>query len=178
MDYQKLQEWSKIAGHRIAQLFVMDEETWKHYANPWSFWTRLLCFPLLILAIYARVWWGISSWVIVVIAMTWTWLNPRIFPAPRTSKNWSSFATFGERVWLNRKVVPIPKDQRRVIGSLTFLMFVNVFPLAYGLIDLDLPFVVFPMILQLVVKLWFYDRMVWLYTHMQCTNPTYASWIY
>jgi hypothetical protein len=42
---------SKIAG-----AFGMTEDAWKRHANPWSVWTRFAAIPLMILAIWSRVW--------------------------------------------------------------------------------------------------------------------------
>jgi hypothetical protein len=44
---------SKIAG-----AFGMTEDAWKRHANPWSVWTRFAAIPLMILAIWSRVWLG------------------------------------------------------------------------------------------------------------------------
>ena len=42
----------------IANIFKMDESTWMRHANPWSVGTRFTVLPLLILAIWSRVWLG------------------------------------------------------------------------------------------------------------------------
>lgn len=163
---------------KIGRFFETDDDSWKHYANPLSLWLRLMCFPILTIAVYARVWWGVFSWLIVLLSALWIWLNPKVFPAPSSTKNWASFAVFGERVWMHRHQVPIPYFHERTIRILSFILLVNLFPLAYGLIEANAAFVFFPLIIQMIFKLWFYDRMVWLYTQMQAENPTYASWIY
>ncbi len=185
MDDAKIKGWLRPVWRRIyawiskgRQFFEMDDDSWKHYANPLSLWIRLFCFPVLAVAIYARVWWGAWSWIIVLLSSLWIWLNPKIFPAPHSTKNWASFATFGERVWLHRHDVPIPYSHQWIANALSAVMLINLFPLAYGLIEVNAAFVFFPVMIQMIAKLWFYDRMVWLYTQVQADNPTYASWMY
>jgi hypothetical protein len=50
--------------------------------------------------------------------------------------------------------------------------------LAWGLYDLD----VWPMLVGFLLaffgKLWFADRMVWLYEDMKDATPEYRSWLY
>jgi hypothetical protein len=50
--------------------------------------------------------------------------------------------------------------------------------LAFGLYALDPWPTVFGMTLVMVGKLWFVDRMVWLYEDMKNASPEYQSWLY
>src|SRR5687767_10226355 len=93
----------------MAQAFGMDEGTWARHANPWSVWTRYTVLPLLMLAIWSRVWLGWWSIVPVLLTLLWAWLNPRLFPVPSSTNNWASMAVLGERVWMNRGKVPLPQ---------------------------------------------------------------------
>lgn len=54
MDYAKIKEWLRPVWRRIYswirkghKFFEMDDDSWKHYANPLSLWIRLICFPIL-----------------------------------------------------------------------------------------------------------------------------------
>ena len=69
---------------RLATAFAMSEDVWMHHANPWSVWTRFTVLPLLILAIWSRVWLGWWAFVPMAAAVLWMWLNPRIFPKPQS----------------------------------------------------------------------------------------------
>lgn len=57
---------------RIASVFHMDEETWMRHANPWSVWTRTTALPLLILAVWSRVWIGWWALLPIAAAVLWT----------------------------------------------------------------------------------------------------------
>ena len=157
-------------------LMRMDEATWARHANPLSVWTRFTCLPLLILAIWSRVWFGWWSLVPIALALFWTWINPRAFPPPANPGTWASKGTFGERVFLNRTAVPIPEHHRRWAFALGALSATGLPPLVWGLWQLDLTMTVLGTILVVLPKVWFVDRMVWLYEDMKTANPDYVAW--
>jgi hypothetical protein len=74
----------------LERLMAMDDRVWRRHANPWSGWTRVAALPLLVLAIWSRVWIGWWALVAVWLVVVWTWLNPRLFPEPRTLDAWMS----------------------------------------------------------------------------------------
>lgn len=162
---------------RIASLFRMTDEVWMRHANPWSVWTRFAVLPLLVLAVWSRGWIGWWSLIPVAVVLVWTWLNPRIFPRPRSTDNWASKAVLGERVWLNRGRIPVPPHHRTLPGILNAVSLIGTVFLVWGLIVID----VWPTLLGLAIvylgKLWFVDRMVWLYEDMKDADPTYRSWL-
>jgi hypothetical protein len=41
---------------KVADTFRMTDDAWQRHANPWSVWTRFAAIPLMILAIWSRVW--------------------------------------------------------------------------------------------------------------------------
>lgn len=161
----------------IVSTMKMNEATWLRHANPWSVWTRFTCLPLIVLALWSRQW--IDMWFIapLALALIWTWLNPRIFPEPASFDHWPAKATFGERVWLNRAHVPISRHHERAVQILTLIMVPCLLVMAYGLYALSLWPTLAGMILLMVVKTWFCDRMVWLYEDMRKINAIYASWV-
>ena len=57
----------------------MTDDAWKRHANPWSVWTRFAAIPLMILAIWSRVWLGWWCLVPVAAVIVWLWLNPHVF---------------------------------------------------------------------------------------------------
>lgn len=162
----------------IAASFSMDEATWARHANPWSVWTRFSVLPLLILAIWSRVWLGWWCLISVTIVIGWMWLNPRIFPKPSSTNNWASKAVLGERVWLNRDMVPVPKHHQRVPNILSAVSTSGVIFLIWGLADLNVWSTLLGVVLVYLGKLWFIDRMVWLYEDMKDVKPEYRSWLY
>ncbi|AFY92179.1 hypothetical protein Cha6605_0922 [Chamaesiphon minutus PCC 6605] len=100
---------------KIAAAFKMSDEAWLRHANPWSGWTRFTTvLPLLILAIWSRVWLDWWSLLPITGAVLWMWFNPHVFPKPSSTKNWISKGVLGERVWLNRDRVPVPQHHQRI----------------------------------------------------------------
>ncbi|NJO80756.1 MAG: hypothetical protein HC827_21140 [Cyanobacteria bacterium RM1_2_2] len=164
---------------KIASAFQMSEEAWARHANPWSGWTRFVTtLPLLVLAVWSRVWLGGWSLIPVITAVLWIWLNPRIFPKPRSTDHWISKGVLGERVWLNRDQIPVPQHHHRVPNLLNVVSALGAVLMIGGLIQLDTWPTMFGATLVIFGKLWFIDRMVWLYEDMKDTNPEYRSWLY
>jgi hypothetical protein len=108
-------DWAR----RISHAFAMDDATWRRHANPWSVWTRVAAFPLLVLAIWSRIWFGWGALVPITLMIVWLWYNPRAFLPPRSTDNWASKAVLGERVWLARNAVPIPLHHARMASLLS-----------------------------------------------------------
>ncbi|HEX5872076.1 MAG TPA: DUF6653 family protein [Longimicrobium sp.] len=162
----------------MAQAFGMDEATWARHANPWSVWTRYTALPLLVLAIWSRAWLGWWSMVPLAVATLWTWINPRLFPVPSSTDNWASKAVLGERVWMERGKVAVPPHHRRAPHLLSAVAALGVPFLAWGLYRLEPWPTLFGTLLVFSGKLWFLDRMVWLYQDMKDARPEYRRWLY
>lgn len=147
----------------IARLFAMDDAAWLRHASPWSVLTRFTALPLLILAFWSRLWLGWWATVPVALAILWTWINPRIFPAPQSLHHWASRGVLGERVWMNRDAAPVPERHRRVPAVLSAVSGAGMIPAIWGVLVFD----PWPTLLGAAVvylaKLWFLDRMVWLW---------------
>ena len=141
----------------------MSDAVWERHANPLSVWTRYPCLPLLALAIWSRVWIGSWAWIPVVLTLLWIWLNPRVFPIPSSIDNWASKSVLGERLWLNRDQAPIVMRHRAVISVSNSVAAVGAILCVYGLVILDSYHVTYGILLTLIGKSWFLDRMVWIY---------------
>ena len=155
----------------------MDDATWRRHANPWSVWTRATVLPAVILAVWSRAWLGMWSLVPVGCAVLWMWLNPRVFPPPRSTDNWASRGVLGERVWLNRRTVPVPIHHRVAPHVLHAITAVGTVFVVWGLIELAIWPTALGAALIYCGKLWFLDRMAWLFRDMQ-ERPEYRSWLY
>jgi hypothetical protein len=157
---------------------VLSDETWKRHANPWSVWTRYASFPVLIAAIWSRVW--LDGWALVPVGLTLAWLawNPRAFPPPRSTDNWASKAVLGERIWTGLKGEEIPPQHRIVTGVASGVSMLGLPFLVWGLIVLDLAITALGAAIVIIAKTWFVDRMVWLFEDMKDTKPEYRSWLY
>ena len=161
----------------VARAFAMSDEVWERHANPWSCWTRLPVLPLMCLAIWARTWVGWWCLVPVVALIVWTWANPRAFPPPASTRSWASRAVMGERVWLARAEQPIPGHHAVWARLLSLLPALGLAPLVWGLWALDLGWLLFGLTMTIGPKMWFLDRMVWLFDDMARTHPEYAAWL-
>lgn len=168
----------KALEGRIAWAFRMSDKIWARHANPWSVWTRFTALPLLVAAVWSRAWIGWWSLVPVVASVVWIWLNPHVFPRPPSTDNWASRAVLGERVWLNRKAVPVPARHRLMPNILSLVSGLGLPFLIYGLIRLDPWPTLLGVVLVYAGKLWFLDRMVWLYEDMEDATAEYRQWVY
>ena len=162
----------------ITRLFAMDDRVWARHASPWSVWTRIATLPLLIMVFWSRVWLGEWALLPIALALIWTWLNPRLFAPPDTTDHWTSRAVLGERVWLNRSRIPIPAHHARAALILSAVAAIGGLITVWGVIVLDVYLTVLGAVLVYGGKLWFLDRMVWLYQDMQTACDEYRRWLY
>ncbi len=163
-------------GQHIARLFAMDSRVWDRHANPWSVWTRVAAFPPLILAIWSRAWLGWWALAPVAAMVVFLWLNPRLFPPPRSTRSWAARAVLGERVWINRAAVPVPDHHRRMAVILSIVAAAGLPPLIWGVAVYDIALTLFGLAVAMLGKLWFVDRMVWLFDDMK-ERPEYREWL-
>jgi hypothetical protein len=116
--------------------------------------------PRLVLASCTRVWIGWWALIPISAAFLWIWLNPRIFPKPRSTNNWASKGVFGERIWLDRDKVPVPRHHRTLPNALNLMSAAGMALIVWGVVGLA----VWPTLLGAAIsylgKLWFIDRMV------------------
>jgi hypothetical protein len=161
---------------RISRFFAMDNATWLRHANPWSVILRFSVLPVLILAFWSRFWLGGGATIPVILAILWTWANPRIFPAPASFDHWTSEAVLGERVWLNRDVVPVPLYHQVVPDILSAISGIGMLFVLWGVLVFEVWPTLFGMAVVYLGKVWFLDRMVWLWRDMQDATPEYRSW--
>lgn len=146
----------------VTKLFQMDDATWKRHANPWSFWTRVPLLPLFALAIWSRVWINSFALIPLVLLTFWTWWNPRAFPVIESVDCWESKAVLGEKIWLEMDVEERP-GHWIVPSVLAGMSLLGLVPFVWGLFVLQLWPTVFGMVVAMLLKFWFVDRMVWLY---------------
>jgi hypothetical protein len=146
----------------LERLMAMDDRVWRRHANPWSGWTRVTVLPMLVLAIWSRVW--IGWWVVPLagLVVLWTWLNPRLLPEPRDLDAWMTRGVLGERVFLEHRE-EVAAEHVRVAKLLSWLSLPGAIVMVWGLWALWWEGAVFGMILALLPKLWFIDRMVWVH---------------
>src|SRR5262245_49660443 len=93
---------------RLAKMFGLQGDTWMRHANPISVWTRFAVLPLLAVSIWSRDWIGWWSLVPIALSLVFMVVNPLLFPAPTSTRNWASKGVFGERIWADRNKLEIP----------------------------------------------------------------------
>jgi len=163
---------------KVSKFFGLNNKTWMQHSNPLSVYTRMFVLPLLALAVWSRVWIGWYSLLLIGLLFFWTWINPRFFGKPKTTKHWASKAVFGERVWLRKKELPIPQHHLNAILVLNIITGSGLPFFIWGLYYLQIWPVIFGLILVILGKMWFLDRMVWLYGEMKKSSKEYTSWEY
>lgn len=158
------------------KLMSMSDDVWVRHANPWSVWTRIAMFPLWFLALWSWVW--IGWWAVVPAGLlaAWTWLNPRVFRPYTDDRPWSTRGVLGERIFVNRKTVPIPREHLVAAHTLSALAGVSLVGAIVGFVRADFGLALGGWLLAITFKLWFVDRMVWLYERMRNATPAYQAW--
>ncbi len=151
---------------RAEAAFGMTEDTWARHANPWSGATRITILPLLALAIWARVWIGWWALLPVGLLVLWAFVNPRAFPPPADHGHWMTRAVLGERWFLARNQLDLPRHHVGWAIGLSALAALGLPLLVWGLWFYDAFAVLLGLALTVGGKLWFLDRMVWLYADM------------
>ncbi|MGZ2258322.1 DUF6653 family protein [Roseobacter sp. A03A-229] len=144
------------------RLMRMDDAAWRRHANPWSVWTRFTCLPFLVFAVWSRDWIGVWALIPVALALLWIWANPRAFPPPARFDSWASKGVLGERIFLQHRP-EIARHHRQAALVLGLLSLPGVLIMIWGLYVLWWEGAVFGMILAALPKIWFVDRMVWIY---------------
>jgi hypothetical protein len=124
-------------------------------------------FPFWFLAIWSWVWIGWWSLVPIVILCTWTWLNPRVFPAYNNDNAWMTRGVLGERMFLNRRNIPIPGNHIVAAHLLTGFAGVFLVSAIIGFVLQNFWLALGGWLLAITFKMWFVDRMAWLYETMK-----------
>ncbi len=147
----------------LSKLFLPDNDSWLKHANPWSVWSRFATLPFIVLSIWSRIWIGWYCLIPISILIFWLWINPTLFAKPTDYSSWGAKAVLGERVLMNRKEAPIPKGHSNAIVILNVLQSCGGIILVYGMWHLDLAITLHGIAYVYLTKMWFLDRMVWLY---------------
>lgn len=152
---------------KISGIFGLKCDDWLKHANPISVWSRFPILFFLVISIWSRIWLGIWCLVPVGFLIIWAFLNPKFFKKPQSTKNWASKSVLGEQVWANRKQFPVPKHHQTPVIILSLLQFFGVIILGFGLFQLNLWQTIAGTITVYFAKMWFLDRMVWLFEDMK-----------
>ncbi len=161
----------------IATLFGMDDAAWERHANPWSVWTRVATWPVLMIALWSFHWFGAWSLLPLAVVVGWLFLNPHAFPPPASTRSWASRGVLGERVYLMRELHPIPIEHVNAATLLSIGSGIGLLLLVAGLLTREPSAFLIGGVAVFLCKLWFIDRMVWLYDEMKESVPDYERWL-
>lgn len=162
---------------KLAAVFRLDDAGWERHANPLSVWTRIAIWPFLLLTLWSFHWIGwIAAMPLALIAI-WTFINPRAFPPPASTKSWASRAVLGERVYLARDRVPIPDHHRIAAQWLSAGGALGGLVMLGGLVAKSPALFLVGATAAFLAKMWFIDRMVWLFDDMSARHAPYAAWL-
>jgi hypothetical protein len=162
--------------HGIARAFAMTDATWARHANPLSVWTRVPMLAVLVLIGWSRDWIGAWALVLLAPALLWLWWNPRAFAPPRHFQAWASRAVLGERAWLNRRAVPLPAHHARAARALALVPLPFLLAALWGVAVLQAWPALLGTLGATLAKLWFCDRMAWLWQDMRALHHPYHAW--
>lgn len=152
---------------KIAKLFGLHGDEWLKHANPWSIWSRFATLPFLILAIWSREWIAWYSLIPIIILLIWIVINPKLFKPPTSTDNWASKCVLGEKIWANRDEIDVPVHHKPIINILTLMQTIGGISLFTGLYQFDFCLTFSGMIIVYFAKMWFLDRMVWIFEDMK-----------
>lgn len=144
------------------RVMAMDDAAWRRHANPLSVWTRFTTLPALCLAFWSRDALGWAALGPIAAALGWVWLNPRLFSEPQRFDHWTSKGVLGERVFLEHRQ-EVPPHHLRAAQILAWASLPGLLIMGTGLIFLWAEGVVFGCLLAMLPKVWFVDRMVWIF---------------
>lgn len=165
---------------KVAKLFGLEGESWMRHANPASVWMRFTVVSSLALAIWSRDWIGAWCLVAVALAIIWMFVNPLLFKAPKSTRNWASRAVLGERIWVDRDKIDLPEQFRSRAAPLVANAYstIGMGILAFGLVELNLLATVTGILIVHGGKAWYLDRISLLFADMKGRSAEYASWDY
>ncbi|MCZ4372573.1 hypothetical protein O4H50_12275 [Vibrio diazotrophicus] len=159
-------------------LMSMDEKSWQKHSSPVSVYSRFTIIPLFTVTLALREVLGWWTLVVLLLVSFWTWLNPRIFQAPKKTNNWASMGTFGERIYLNRyKEDLIPLHHLQMCRIIMVLQMIGIPFWIFSFYTTSYELMFLSMLWLMFTKTWFVDRMVWVYQDVKNLNSVYHSWL-
>ena len=163
---------------RVARLFGLKGDSWIRHANPASVWTRFTVVSVLALAIWSRDWIGAWCLIGVALAIVWMFVNPLLFKAPHSTRNWASRTVLGERIWVDRDQVDLPDQFRSPAAAWIANAYstIGMGVLAFGLVELNLLAVLTGILITHGGKAWYLDRVSLLFADMKHRKAEYAAW--
>ena len=148
-----------------ATTFGLNDKNWHKHANPWSVWSRMAAFVVMLGAIYLREvlsWWTLA---VVVVGIAFMFANTRMFRPIETPLRWDEKGIYGERLWTEKTLVAAP--HRRVITAIVGIAALGLPITAWGLVTIEIWPTAFGWTLVMISQLWQIDRFVAIYDAAQ-----------
>lgn len=161
----------------IAAAFRLDEAGWERHANPLSVYTRIAIWPFLVVALWSFHWIGWHALMPLGAIALWAFVNPRAFPPPASTKSWASRAVLGERIYLSRAEVNVPRHHAVAANVLASAGAAGTLVMLAGLFMPNPALYLAGAVAAFLIKMWFIDRMVWLFDDMSRSHAQYAEWL-
>jgi hypothetical protein len=161
----------------LARLFGLEGDRWLRHANPKSVYSRFPVLFLIALSVWSRVWVGPYFLVPLSVTLLWTFLNPRLFNKPESFHTWAAKGVLGERIWKQRDAYDIPTVWARQTHALNAVQLVAMGPFLIGLYELQVWMTVAGLSAAFLSKVWFFDRMVWLFEDRK-ESETVREWLH
>jgi hypothetical protein len=106
---------------KLEKFMGMTDAVWARHTNPISVWSRILSVPLPFVVIWYRDELGLMTVALIAVTIVWFWINPRLFPEPKSKSSWTSRSILGEQVWLKTDR-PEPKFIHKCSAWFTYLL--------------------------------------------------------
>lgn len=162
---------------KTAAFFRLDDTGWERHANPWSVYTRIAIWPVLVVTLWSFHWFGAYALAPLALIAFWAFVNPRAFPPPASTKSWASRAVLGERIYLMRDRHPIPDHHRMAAQTLAIAAGLGSLIMFAGLVLGNAALFAGGAVAAFSAKMWFIDRMAWLFDDMSRARSDYAAWL-
>ncbi|MBP9757306.1 MAG: hypothetical protein KBD06_01780 [Candidatus Pacebacteria bacterium] len=129
---------------------ILSEKVWERHANPWSGWSRVVSMPVIAVGLYLHNVWILGA------AVVWLFVNPVLFPKPRSVDNWMSKGVLGEQLYYGDGK-KFKRDLPTLLNVLNVPVFISFMYFAWQQQAL---LTIFAGVLTMTIKFWFIDRMV------------------
>jgi len=150
---------------------------WLQPANPVQTVLRLFAPALLAAAIWSHASFGAgTAWAAAAAVIALLMTSPLIFPKSARPASWISRAAFGERIWLNRMSVPVPQAEHHAALVLTLVSLGGAGIGLWGAFSANMWLAATGVMVSLIARMVFFDRMAALYGMMRDAHPLYRFW--
>ncbi|MEF8806706.1 DUF6653 family protein [Natronomonas sp.] len=131
---------------------MLPDAVWRRHSNPKSGWTRLLAYPVLILAVYTR------KWALLGLTLGFVAVNPVLFREPEEEPDdWMYRGVLAERQWSERGKPFVGLGFPQVLSLVQIFAFLANLYAAYKRKPLA---TVATTVATMALKLWFVNELI------------------